>query len=155
MIVRLLTLVTRVCLGILVILNGPTNALSLAVVQSPLCSCAAQDAEIQQSKQHAPKKCCSRCSKKTPAKENGLTLKEDANKIRPTCPICPTCPQFPHGCCVSCPCKSPCAPPLGFVMPESPEIVWRSTDEDTSFSESHSDEPLLAPCHSQFVAFII
>jgi hypothetical protein len=155
---RLLTLSIRVCLGILVILNGPANAIALAFVSTQsCCSCAVQDAAIQQGTKQGPKKCCGRCGR-TDQPKNDTTKaapKENPNKIRPTCPVCPSCPNFPNGCCVNCPCKAPCAPPVIFMMPESPGIVWRLTDEAISFSKSHSDEPMLPPRGSQFVAFTI
>jgi len=143
----------RLSLGILVILNGPANALALVTVSPHVCPCAAPHA----SELASPKKCCGRCAKDAPSKGDGKkpAPKDEASKIRPTCPACPSCPHYPGGCCLSCPLKAPCAPPLVFAMPEAPEIVWRLTDEGISLSDSRADEVLLPPRSSQFVAFTI
>jgi hypothetical protein len=151
MFTRVISVAIRLSVGILVILNGPANALALVAVSPQACPCT-PDASAQAS----PKKCCGRCAKDAHSKRNGQRpSKDNANKIRPTCPACPSCPNYPDGCCLSCPLKAPCAPPLVFVMPDAPEIVWPLAEEDISFSDSHADELLLPPRCSQFVAFTI
>src|SRR6266851_6193499 len=118
---RLQALILRTCLGIILILNGPANALAIGVVSSrSCCSCFAQAPNDQ--KQNC-KKCCGRCSKSVLAKAKAKATTPKGDSIRPTCPVCPSCPNFPSGCCVSCPCKAPFAPPLVFVVPEAPELV--------------------------------
>src|SRR5579871_1854527 len=108
MFTRSLTLLMRTFLGILMILNGPTNALAVVALSSQACSGSAQDAAIQTGEQTAPKKCCGRCAKKAEAERERQkpSPNTDSNKIRPTCPVCPKCPDCPNNCCVSCPLKA-------------------------------------------------
>src|SRR5262245_34289504 len=91
------------------------------------------------------KKCCARCAKNCETRNDTARSKLALNTIRPTCPVCPSCPTFPDGQCAGCPAKPTIAPPLVFVMPESPEMVWRWTDDGTSLSDSHVDEIMLPP----------
>ena len=154
----LLSLSVRLCLGIIVVLNGPGNALAFGLAGThSCCAHAAHEAEIPQGKKQGPKKCCGHCPKNEQSTSEGQnsTPKQKPSKIRPTCPVCPLCPNSPSGCCLCCPCKAPCSPPVVFVMPESPEIVWRFADEAISYFDSHSDEPTLPPRSSQSVAFAI
>ena len=152
---RLLALFSRACVGILLILNGPVNVLAIGLVSvRSSCSCSQETASDEK---QSCKKCCGRCSNnaQAKAKAKGAAPQDDSNNIRPTCPKCPSCPNFPSGCCVSCPCKTPCPPPLVFVIPESPELVWRLADVNTSFSDYHADVPILPHRFSQFVAINI
>ncbi len=147
---RLLALFIRSCLGVLLILNGPANALAIGFVSSRSCS-----TETPNNPTQSCKKCCGLCSggirgNTTPKNTNA---KDDS--IRPTCPICPSCPNFPNGCCVSCPCKAPCAPPLAFVLPEFPELISHVQDVAISLSESPADEVIVPPRYTQFVAITI
>ena len=137
---RLLSLFVRACLGILLILNGPANALAMGFVSIQKQGC---------------KKCCGGCATSVPAKTMAKNAPPKDDSIRPTCPLCPSCPNFPGGCCVSCPCKVPFAPPLVFVIPESPDLVWQLANDDISCSDSHSDEPILPPRFAQFVAITV
>jgi len=158
MAMRTLALAIRLCLGIIVILNGPVNGFAIGFVVTHSCRPdTGQRAEIQKAKNQTGKNCCPYCSdiEQSSGERKTSVSNDNPSKIRPTCPVCPSCPNFPSGCCVSCPCKAPCAPPVMFAMPESPEIVWRLTDEDISFSDSHADEVLLPPRSFQFVAFTI
>jgi hypothetical protein len=151
---RLLALMSRACLGTLLILNGPANALAIGFVSARSSCCSAHNTETPKDSKQSCKKCCA-CGTDTAQSNNKAKDTTSKNNIRPTCPICPSCPNFPSGCCISCPCKSPCAPPLVFVIPESPELVWRLADLGICFSDSHTDEPLLPPRFSQFVAITI
>jgi hypothetical protein len=152
--VYLLSLFGRASLGILLILNGPANALAIGLVSVRSSCCSGHTSPTPRHEKQSSRKCCGRCSDSALAK-TAAADSTPKNKIRPTCPLCPSCPNFPGGCCVSCPCKSPCAPPLAFVMPESPELVWRLADVAISFFDSDTDEPTLLPRFSQFVAFTI
>lgn len=150
---RLLTSFVRVCLGILIILNGPANVLAIGLNSTyTTCSCAAANSDSSRPSKASRKKCCGRCFRGALAQS-----KEESgpDKIRPTCPVCPSCPNYPGGCCVSCPSKAPCAPPLIFVIPESSELSWHLADDDISFADSHGEEPLLPPRFCQFVALTI
>jgi hypothetical protein len=154
---RIITFVTRSCLGILLILNGPANALAICFVSTQSACPCASNAQSGSDQGQGGKKCCGRCGRivKVGNTARNTPSQNNSNKIRPTCPVCPSCPNFPNGCCVSCPCKVPYAPPLVFMMPESAELVWRLADIDNSLSDSHEDELILPPRFSQFVAFTI
>ncbi|MSQ96851.1 MAG: hypothetical protein EXR98_20175 [Gemmataceae bacterium] len=155
MLTRVLGLLSRTCLGILLILNGPANALAIGLVSvRAICSCARETPNEQK---QGSKKCCGRCSQgdKAKARTKATTPQNDSDNIRPTCPACPSCPNFPSGCCVGCPCKAPLAPPVVFVMPESPELVWRLADADISLTVSHTDLPIVPPRLAQFVTITI
>lgn len=158
MFARSLGLSLRVSLGFLLILNCPANVLAINFVSDrSSCSHVAQKTETPHEGSPSPKKCCGRCAKVDKVKSDAAMPKpkNDSNKIQPTCPVCPECPTAPDGCCVGCPSKTPCALPLMFVIPESPEIVWRWMDEDTSLTDSCLDETILPPRGSPFVAFTI
>ena len=147
----LLPLFVRVCLGILLILNGPVNAIAIGFVSSrSCCSCSCETGQ-----KDGCKKCCGRCSKCIQSQTTVKITSHKDNSIRPTCPLCPSCPNFPGGCCVSCPCKAPLAPALMFVIPEAPVLVWLLANDDISCSESHTDEPILPPPFWQFVSINI
>jgi hypothetical protein len=152
---RLPVLFSRACLGILLILNGPGHGLAIGLDSAcSFCSCSAANSETPVDQKHSRKRCCGRCSSSAQAntKAKDSTSK---NRIRPTCPVCPACPSFPGDCCVSCPCKAPCSPPLVFVIPEAPELAWRLADVSISFCDSHTDEPILPPRFAQFVPITI
>jgi hypothetical protein len=148
---RMLSLFGRACLGILLILNGPADVLAMGIVSahSP-GSGAAQTAEARGDAKQ-PGRCCGRCATRAQAKTRA-TETAAKNDIRPTCPKCPSCPYHPQGCCVSCPSKAPCSPPLVFVIPQSPVLAWLLADGDISFADSRKDAPILPPRFWQFVA---
>src|ERR1022692_1212561 len=154
MYMRSLPAVLRVCLGVLLILNGPANALAIGLVSARSSCCSADNPDTPKDPKPSCKKCCARGTD-TVHTSNKVKDATQKNNIRPTCPICPSCPNFPSGCCVSCPCKAPCAPPLVFVISESPILAWLWADVDIFFSDSHPDEPMLPPRFSQFVAITI
>lgn len=151
MVSRLLNVCSRICLGIVLILNGPANVLAIGVVSlNTACPCAGE------AKVKTGKKCCGRCAKGAKTAAEDTKPKDGSDHMRPTCPVCPSCPNVPSdGCCVSCPCKAPCAPPLVFAIPATPELVWQLTDGEISLFDSHADEPILPPRFLQFVAFTI
>jgi hypothetical protein len=146
---RMLSLFSRACLGIFLILNGPAHFLTIGLA-SAHSSCS-HDLESPEDEEHSGGHWCAGCpnSDQEESKETETTAKNDT---RPTCPLCPSCPYIPYGCCVSCPCKMLCSPPVVFVIPQSAELAWLLTDVDISLADSHRDAPILPPRFSQFVA---
>jgi hypothetical protein len=141
-------------LGIVLILNGPANALAIMLVSAqrpPACS--------GEQAQEQPQQCeeCCHCHGIADAEfENSKSSEKDkSDSIRPTCPVCPSCPHFPDGYCVSSPSKAPCAPPLLFVPPDASELAWYLPDPDLSACTSGADDLIEPPRFSQFVPLTI
>ena len=152
---RTLSLFSRAWLGILLILNGPAHVLNIGLVSAhSACSGSEHDSETPEDQKHSSEHCCGPCanSDQEETQETETTAKND---IRPTCPVCPSCPYYPNGCCVSCPCKVPCSPPIVFAIPPSAELAWLLADVDISFADSNKDAPILPPRFLQFVAITI
>ena len=140
---RLLTLFVRAYLGILLILNGPVNAIAFGL---PLLRSDAKVESKPESKHKQQCKCTGCAAKAKPQQHSQENDRKDSgNNSRPSCPLCPSCPDFPGGCSMNCPCKTPCSLPLVFGVTESAELFWRLADDNIVFSDSHPYEPFLPP----------
>ena len=140
---RVLILFFRLWLGILLILNGPTNAIAFGL---PLLR-SGSSADPKPPTKHKPQCSCNGCAAKGQAHQQNQknAPEKPGNNSRPSCPLCPSCPGSPGGCGICCPGNTPCSLPLVFGVPEAAELFWRVTDDNIALSDSHPDEPFLPP----------
>src|SRR5260221_13320725 len=93
---RLLTLFVRSSLGILLILNGPVNAIAFGL---PLLRSNAK-VESEPETKHKQQCKCTGCAAKGKAQQQ--RPKNDREKsAHHSCPLCPSCPDCPVGCSMS------------------------------------------------------
>jgi hypothetical protein len=142
-----IAVLTRLCLGGLLVLNGPVNVLALGVVVLRTSkTCTSDKCSNTPVK---PKACCPQCQSTNPesarAQGGESKTKTDGDDLRPTCPACPSCPNYPGGVCLGCPVKAPCFLPPVTWTPQSPTLIWLVTDSQFSLPDSHPDERFLPP----------